>query len=527
MNTTNPFSSIKTNRISQKDLDKQKDWAEYTADQILARFPDMELYTCGAGISPSGVVHFGNFRDIMTALSVKNALIAKGKKARLLFSWDDYDRFRKVPKGVDLKYIEYLGLPLTQVPDPTGEYASYAEKFEKEFEASMVELGVELDYRRQSQLYPSGIYRDAVVNAMQKREKVAEILYSFMSEKSRNEKYPDYQKYLAEYYPINIYSKFTGKDNTQILSYDGQYIIKYLCLDTNQEAEVNMEEEFNLKLSWKIDWPMRWRHEGVVFEPAGKDHATPGGSYDVSAVVAKEIYGSEPPFFVGYDFVGISGIEGKMSSSAGNALSPGELLQIYTPELLKWTYNKVAPQRTFNLSFGTEIYRQYDDLDRNNPAQNAIPFKHAVAYGQIVNWNIEKLVELLKGIDLEYSLESILERLPKAKTWLEKYNRNEMIILLTDQNTEYFKSLTEVEQTHIKELLEFINSNPCDNIESINLKVYAIPKDPTQDEQANKKLQRRFFENVYQLLIGKDTGPRLETYIWAVDKAEITKLLSF
>lgn len=40
---------------------------------------------------------------------------------------------------------------------------------------------------------------------------------------------------------------------------------------------------------WKIDWPMRWLYEGVDFEPGGKDHAAPGGSYDTSRVIAKEI----------------------------------------------------------------------------------------------------------------------------------------------------------------------------------------------------------------------------------------------
>lgn len=40
---------------------------------------------------------------------------------------------------------------------------------------------------------------------------------------------------------------------------------------------------------WKIDWPMRWLYEDVDFEPRGKDHAAPGGSYDTSRVIAKEI----------------------------------------------------------------------------------------------------------------------------------------------------------------------------------------------------------------------------------------------
>ena len=32
------------------------------------------------------------------------------------------------------------------------------------------------------------------------------------------------------------------------------------------------------KLTWRVDWPARWRICGCTFEPFGKDHATRGGS---------------------------------------------------------------------------------------------------------------------------------------------------------------------------------------------------------------------------------------------------------
>ena len=81
---------------------------------------------------------------------------------------------------------------------------------------------------------------------------------------------------------------------------------------------------------------MRWKYEGVVFEPGGHDHASPGGSYDVSSVVSKTVFDYEPPIFVEYKFVGIQGLGSKMSGSKGNAVSPLELLDVYEPELLKW-----------------------------------------------------------------------------------------------------------------------------------------------------------------------------------------------
>ena len=100
-------------------------WSEKIAQDIIARRPDKEEYVCAAGISPSGSIHIGNFRDVATSYFVVLALRRMGKKARLLFSWDEYDRLRKVPKNVaDLgeetaKEIEkYIGCCYVDTPNP-------------------------------------------------------------------------------------------------------------------------------------------------------------------------------------------------------------------------------------------------------------------------------------------------------------------------------------------------------------------------------------------------------------------------
>ena len=55
-------------------------WSEEIAQRIIARNPDKEEYVCAAGISPSGSVHIGNFRDIATSLFVCKALQKKGNQ---------------------------------------------------------------------------------------------------------------------------------------------------------------------------------------------------------------------------------------------------------------------------------------------------------------------------------------------------------------------------------------------------------------------------------------------------------------
>jgi lysyl-tRNA synthetase class 1 len=293
---------------------------------------------------------------------------------------------------------------------------------------------------------------------------------------------------------------------------------------------------------------MRWNEERVHFEPGGKDHATPGGSYDVSAVAARELFGFKPPVFQGYEFVGIQGVHGKMSGSKGNAISPATLLEIYQPALLKWLYMRRSPTQSFNLAFDTEVYRQYDEFDREvasfqrgeaSPARQKIlqfsgveksdapplAFKQAVALGQITQWHPEKLRELAEQSSIPCSAASITARLPKAQAWLTSYNPDEIIKLRDAPNTDYAATLDDKRRAQIAKLRAFLQS-PTSSIAALDEILYGIPKDPALDEKATKVAQRGFFKDVYNLLIGKEAGPRLSTFLWAIDRGTALRLLA-
>ena len=500
-------------------------WASEVADEIISIYPDENLYTVAAGISPSGVVHFGNFRDVVTAHLVREELKVREKKVRLIFSWDNFDRFRKVPAGVSQSFSEHIGKPLSKVPDPLGELSSYTKRFQKPFIEAMERLGIEIEYRDQTKLYESGIYDEAIFEALKKREKIAQILLSFMSDKAKGEKGVDPEEYVKNYYPISVYSRFTGKDATKVLSYDGDSIITYFCAETGKEDTVDLKKEHIAKLSWKVDWPMRWRHEKVVFEPGGHDHASPGSSYDIGTVIAPEIFGYKAPLFVEYKFVGIQGLGAKMSGSKGNAVSPLELLDIYEPEVLKWLYFRKSPDQSFELAFNTEIYRQYDEYDEENKGETPIPFRQAVGFGQVVQWQEDKLQMVLEAHGSKFSEESIKRRLPLAYNWLTKYNPDEKIILNNSVNTLYLDTMSDVSKEQVKKLREKLEKNKSMTIGELEEFVYEIPKSPGLDDGELKKEQRTFFKNVYNLLIGKDTGPRLGTFLWAIDREQVLKLL--
>ena len=185
-------------------------WSEKIAQEIVRRRPDKEEYVCAAGISPSGTIHIGNFRDVATSYFVVKALRKMGKKARLLFSWDEYDRLRKIP--VDVAKVngdmeQYIGRPYVDVPNPfddSAEFPSYAAHFEHIFETSMERFGIEMDYRHQGEMNRSGKYVDLVLKALSKRGEIFDILDSFRTQEAQ----PGEREH---YYPVAIYCPHCGK----------------------------------------------------------------------------------------------------------------------------------------------------------------------------------------------------------------------------------------------------------------------------------------------------------------------------
>ena len=542
---------IKKRKESIKD---RKHWGSLYADSVLEKFPEKEEYVCAAGISPSGTIHFGNFRDVVTSYAVFKKLGKMGKKTKMIFSWDDFDKFRKVPQGVNPSFEKYIDMPLSAVPSPDGKEESYAKYQEKEFEKAMKDLGIEMEYRYQTNEYKFGKYDDYIVQALQNKDKIANILLSFMSEKGKSNKGIEDDRYKENYYPVSVYSRFSGKDNTRVIDYDGGSKITYKCFDTGKTETVDIRKDRIVKLSWKVDWAMRWAFENVSFEPGGSDHSSPGGSYDTSSVIAREIFDIEPPIFRGYDFVGIRGLGSKMSGSKGGSVSPRKLLEIYTPELLKWLYFKTEPNKRFSLAFDSEVYRQYVEFDKEIKKakesrqkmndfelstlelsgilgkqlkwKTPIPFKQVVSFGQIVQWDREKLLEILKALGFDYDEDSLSERMEKAKAWLETYNRDEIIKLEEEKNTEYIKTLSENELGNARRLKKELEVDSHRTISELNSLVYGIVKRKDLDMKENAKRQKSFFKMVYNLLIGKNAGPRLSTFLWAIeDKNKILQLL--
>jgi len=515
-------------------------WADEIAEDLIRRDPKRERFTFASGISPSGAVHVGNLRDIVTIWFVGKALKERGREVRLFHSWDDYDRFRKVPVGVPETYQEFIGKPLSYVPDPSGCHESYAQHHEREFEDSLGELGINIEFRYQTKMYESGAYREGIIAAVGARKTIYDILTDYRTQGgSEGER--------ERYFPITIYCEGCVKDTTEITEVDAaETVFSYFCSSCKFGGVVDLNLSTNVKLPWKVDWAMRWRHEGVDFEPGGKDHATAGGSYEVSSRIAKEVFAFEPPVFQPYEFIGLKGLTGKMSGSSGRLLTPREVLKIYQPEVLLWIFARIPPTRAFDLQVDDQIQRLYEEFDRAynqggrlpdeqralqlaiSPGKklHPVPFRQLVSFSGIAQGNSRALELIFSRIGTPFQEEQFKERLGKAENWLALYAPEQRTVLLSRRNDEYFRALLPQEKEWVNELRRWFKGTKF-GVEEATEKVYAIPKKPEMAEKELAAAQRRFFQIVYNLLFGKDKGPRLGTFLAAVPLEQYLDLLEF
>ncbi len=329
-------------------------WADFAATRTIAAHPDAEVITVAAGITPSGVVHIGNFREIITVDLVARALRDRGKQVRFIYSWDDFDVFRKVPKGMPQggMLAENLRRSIADVPDPYGEHDSYAAHNIAALEQSIEPLGIDCEFIRQSKRYRAGTYAEGIRKALEQRSTIKAILDQY-----RREPLPD------DWLPLAGFDAETGRDDLSF-SWDGEWTVSYTVESTGRSQSVDLREGGDIKLPWRVDWPMRWAHERVMFEPGGKDHSSDGGSYDTAKQIVAQVYAGWAPEYVAYDFVSIKGMGGKISSSSGNVVTVADCLEIYEPKQLRWLFANYRPNTEFAISFDLDALRIYEEYDR-------------------------------------------------------------------------------------------------------------------------------------------------------------------
>lgn len=595
-------------------LPPDADWVSRLADETIAEAERRGTkVVVASGISPSGPVHLGNLREVMTPHLVADEIRRRGIECEHIISWDDFDRYRKVPNvpGVDESYQQYIGMPLTRVPAPKGSSASsWAEHFRSVFEEGLKALGVVYRGISQTEQYTAGAYTEQILFAMEQREKIDEILGRYRTlPKDDAAKKPvkggkkapvlseEEQAAAAEaeagsgaaseddgtsasgYYPYKPYCSACGTDFTTVTGYDTETTnLTYTCRCGHEETVV-LREHHNGKLVWKVDWPMRWSYEKVVFEPSGVDHQSPGSSFVVGKDVAP-LFGWERPLGPMYAFVGIKGMA-KMSSSKGGVPTPADALSIMEPALLRWLYARKKPNQSFTVAFDSDVQRMYDEwdalvakvaADKGQPgdvaafvrasttAEQTLPttpkpvaYRTLASVFDITAGDEAQMLRIVGGLDLDESpnsLDELRPRLTGVEHWVNKYMPDEertvvreskaqdLIDAATDEQREALRILLDGKSVEGAQGLGKIED--AWTLDGLTTQVYGVPKvqigrgaDFRPDRKADPETasalgasQREFFRLLYTLLIDKETGPRLPTLLLAVGPQKLRELVT-
>ncbi|WP_406338204.1 lysine--tRNA ligase [Streptomyces sp. NBC_00649] len=579
--------------VAQSTGAETQDWVSRYADDVIAeserRAPGKPVVVA-SGLSPSGPIHLGNLREVMTPHLVADEVRRRGYEVRHLISWDDYDRYRKVPAGVpgvDESWADHIGKPLTSVPAPAGSaYPNWAEHFKAAMTGALGELGVEFDGISQTEQYTSGVYREQILHAMKHRGDIDAILDQYRTKKAPPKQQQKQQKPVDEaeleaaegsgaaneddgsggvggYYPYKPFCGACGKDLTTVTSYDDETTeLSYTCTLDGHSETVRLTEFNRGKLVWKVDWPMRWAFEGVIFEPSGVDHSSPGSSFQVGGQIVG-IFGGKQPIGPMYAFVGISGMA-KMSSSKGGVPTPADALQIMEPQLLRWLYARRRPNQSFKIAFDQEIQRLYDEWDKLAskvadgsvlPADAAaytravgtaagelprtprpLPYRTLASVADVTAGAEDQTLRILSELDPENpvtALDEVRPRLDRAEAWISKYVPAESRTLVrAEPDTQALAALDDEARESLRLLLDGLDSHW--SLDGLTHLVYGVPKvragfspDATPKELPPeiKTAQRSFFALLYDLLVGRDTGPRLPTLLLAVGADRVRKLL--
>src|ERR1700730_17380658 len=216
------------------------------------------------GYGPSGLPHIGTFGEVARTSWVRQAFeMLSDLPTRLVAFSDDMDGLRKVPDNVPNQEMlrEYLGKPLTAIPDPFGTHPSFGAHNNARLKAFLDAFGFEYEFLSSTECYASGRFDQALLAVLARFEDVMAIMLPSL----RAERAQTYSPFL----PISPHSgavlqvPIVARDAAAgTMSYDDP--------ETGERMTTTVTGG-RCKLEWKPDWAMRWVALVIDYEMAGKD----------------------------------------------------------------------------------------------------------------------------------------------------------------------------------------------------------------------------------------------------------------
>lgn len=506
-------------------------WADVIADELLRKG---DTHTIATGITPSGHIHVGNMREILTGDLIHRALKDRGGNSTLVYLGDTFDPLRKVYPFLDKSYKQYIGRPLSEIPCPCGGHESYAVHFLEPFLESLDKLGVDYTPIMIHELYQQGKYAESTRKVIENREPIQEIL-----ERVSGRTLPE------DWFPYTPKCGSCGTFGATVTGYEHPYV-HYTCTCSHEgKADIRTDDG---KLPWRVDWPARWWFLGITCEPFGKDHGAAGGSYDTGSEIVEKVFDRPPPHPLMYEWIQLKG-KGAMSSSTGVVVTGAEMLKLTPPEVLRFLVAKQNAFKHIDFDPGLGILNLVDEYDRHEriyydledvadagdmkraytlsdphvsttiPETMAlqVPYRHLVTLVQLTDdfTELQSRVMRTEGIDsfTPEAEEHLRERVKCVRYWLENMAPENVKFALQSELPEV--ELSDEERSFLGSLSVSLASTPWE-AEAIHTSIH---------DASGTIGAKKGFKALYKVILGKTRGPRLGFFLSSLDQSFVIERL--
>lgn len=549
-------------------------WLESLKKEILARGQD--TLTLSTGKTPSGSIHIGILREITSCDCLKRSLVQEGKQVRFLLFFDSLDAAKKFPSYVPASFSVHAGKPFSDIPCPVAGCGceSYARHWGNELVSTFDEFGIAVDeIVWADELYQTPGMKAQLRKAMDATERIRAIvarnILPTIDEGARDA----YLEQLRSWYPAMAICSRCGTTQyndkavgrilaNRIVEYDPDAAeIVYECPNPAcKNAERVAIDDARLKLNWRVDWPAKWDLYKTSCEPAGKDHATKGGSYDTGLEISQEVFGYAGPTKLAYEWLRLG--DQDMSTSGGIVFNPREYLRIGAlPEAFRHVIVKTKPMT--HVSFRVEnLPQMFDDYERfekirfgfeEAPAEEVeqvtymypftqariipaaiparVPFRYAAVMAQlrglldpaVVREKCQEMARRATPGDGEKKVSpgKIDAFLDKVAYWIDTYAPPQYkFSVQATVPAEVKASLSASDKDALRRLGEVVASGKCTDEQELQNAIFAIAKDELHVQPT------KVFQAIYKVFLGTKSGPRLGPFLLALDRKFVVDRLA-
>ncbi|HET6780866.1 MAG TPA: lysine--tRNA ligase [bacterium] len=511
-------------------------WVDVIVEDILKTRPSAR-HVINDAKSPSGPIHVGSLRGVILHDCIARGLTAAGQPVQFLFGFDDYDPMDARPAALPAEFDRYLGIPISEVPSPSGQNKSFGHYYGLEFVEIWKRVGAHPEVYWTSDMYKAGRFNESIRVALDRAENFIRI----DREVSGSQK--------AERHPVQPICENCGRVGTTVVTgWDGRQV-GYECRPDKVTWAQGCGHHGNRspfdggsKLQYKAEWAAKWRILGVSIEGAGKDHMTKGGSHDVASAFAERIFDYKTPYPIPYEWFLVGGR--KMSSSKGVGVSAGELVAILRPELARFLMVRPHYRQQINFDPTGEtipnLYDEYDraaaayfgDLEGRTPAETELIRDHARTFhysrteGEIprcFRMRFAKVASLMqmptvdlfdtaakeKGGPLTPEDRAELERrMEDAKRWLASYAPDHYRFQVQTPMPEV--TLSSAQREFLGRLANLVAERAWSG-EELHSRIHVLKSEVGLNPKES-------FSAIYHVFLGKDSGPQAGWFLASLDR---------